>query len=358
LLRSVTLADSGFPLIEVAGSAYEMGYQHGAQAAELIERYIRWIETLTDTPRAGLATRAMAFAPLMQALSPSLMDEVHGLADGACISLGEAMLCQVRVETAHIPLAKTGDYRSEGGCTLFALTGSATADGQPLAGQNLDLEPEYADIAILLHVRPNDGRPRALMLTFAGQVGYNGMNQYGLAHFNASLYDYEWRLATPRQLLRRVMLEKRTVGECVDLLARQRACSAANIVLCDGQGNLADVEIRPEGIALFTGDHPDCRLHTNHYLTAEFAAYESGFVPDSRRRLARLQELVQQDWGNITMDTLKAMLADHQGGPAGICRHGASDWHSIAGCIAEPATGRLHVRRGYGCLGTWQAYEV
>jgi isopenicillin-N N-acyltransferase-like protein len=349
LLRSVTLADSDFPLIEVAGSSYEMGYQHGTQAAELIERHIRWITKLTGMPRASLAGRAMGFAPLVQALSPSLMDEVHGLADGACISLGEALLCQVRAEAAHI---------SEGGCTVFALTGSATADGQPLAGQNLDLEPEYADIAILLHVKPNDGRPRALMLTFAGQVGYNGMNQYGLAHFNASLYDYEWRLAAPRQLLRRVMLEKRTVGECVDLLARQRACSAANIVLCDGQGHLADVEIRPEGIALFTGDHPDCRLHTNHYLTAEFAAYESGFVPDSRPRLARLRELVQQNWGNIGVDTLKAMLADHQGSPAGICRHGASGWHSIAGCIAEPAKGRLHVRHGYGCLGAWQGYEV
>ena len=29
-----------FPLIEVSGSPYEMGYQHGAQAADLVKKYL------------------------------------------------------------------------------------------------------------------------------------------------------------------------------------------------------------------------------------------------------------------------------------------------------------------------------
>ena len=40
-----------FRLIEVSGSSYEMGYQHGAQAAELVERYLRWIEKLSGKTR-------------------------------------------------------------------------------------------------------------------------------------------------------------------------------------------------------------------------------------------------------------------------------------------------------------------
>jgi hypothetical protein len=55
---------------------------------------------------------------------------------------------------------------------------------------------------------------------------------------------------------------------------------------------------------------------------------------------------------------LKTILADHAGDPSGICRHGATGWHSISGYIAEPAKGLFHVRRGHGCLGTWQTYEV
>jgi hypothetical protein len=55
---------------------------------------------------------------------------------------------------------------------------------------------------------------------------------------------------------------------------------------------------------------------------------------------------------------MKTILADHQGDPAAICRHGADNMISVSGYIAEPDKGLLHVRRGPGCTGTWTAYEV
>jgi hypothetical protein len=327
-----------------------MGYQHGAQAADLIERYLRWIEKLSGFSRDRLCRQAMAFWPLLETLSPLFGEEVRGLAAGADISFEEALLCQVRTEAAQV---------GQGGCTAFALTGSATADHHPLAGQNQDLEPEFAEVAILLRVTPSDGRPRALMFTFAGQLGYAGMNQHGLAHFNNALFGYHWQFGLPRQPLKRVMLEQQTVGQCVELLSRHPTCSAANAVLVDGQGSIADVEIRPEETALFQDDHPDIRLHTNHYLTDRFARYEPHTLPDSFLRLARLKLLIKENWGQITVDTLKTILADHYDRPEhAICRHGATGWHSISGYIAEPTQGLFHVRRGHGCTGTWQTYEV
>lgn len=338
-----------FPLIEVSGSAYELGYQHGVQVPELIQRYILWIEELTGLSREVLGRRALAFIPGLEALSPSFVEEVRGLAAGAGISFAEAMLCQVRTEAAQV---------NEGGCTAFAMTGSATADGQTLAGQNQDLEPEFAEVAILLRVTPDDGRPKNLMFTFAGQLGYAGLNQYGVALFNTALYGYRWRPGLPRQPLKRVILEKQTVAESVELLGRQRVCSAANLTLCDGQGHIADVELRPDGIAPFYDDHPDYCLHTNHYLTERFARYETNTLPDSVIRLARLRAFIKENWGKITVETMQQILADHHSDTAGICRHGATGWHSISGYIAEPAKGVLHVRRGHGCSGRWQAYEI
>lgn len=349
------MGDAGFPLVEVAGSSYEMGYQHGAQAAGLIRRYIGWISRLTGLSLDVLGHNALAFLPILQDFSPAFVDEVRGLANGAGISFEQALLCQVRGEAARV--SETVSSWPDEGCTAFAFTGSATADGQPLTGQNQDLEPEFEDLAIMLRVRPNDGRPQALMFTFAGQLGYAGMNEHGLAHFNNALFDYAWRLALPRQPLKRVLLEQRTVADCVALLARWRVCSAANAVLCDRTG-IADLEMRPEGIAIFHGEHPDARLHTNHYLTPEFAAFETHTVADSPARLDRLAELVGAAWGRITAETVKGWLADHAGDPGGICRHGAYGWHTIAGYIAEPAKGLFHVRRGHGCSRTWKIYEV
>ncbi len=338
-----------FPLVEVSGSSYDMGYQHGAQAAALVQRYLLWIERLTGKSRDVLCRNAMNFWPLCEALSPAFAEEIKGLAAGAEISLEEAVLCQARAEAAQMP---------DGACTAFALTRTATADGRTLAGQNQDLESEYADVAMLLRVKPADGRPRAMMFTFAGQLGYSGMNEYGLAHFANALYDFTWKPGLPHYPLKRVMLEQRTIQDCVGLLARHRTCSAANVMLCDGSGNIGAVEVRPEGIAQFQDKHPDACLHANHYLTEEFAGHETGFLPDSCPRLDRMQTLVQQHWGAITVDTIKEMLADHENDPGGICRHGAVEMHSISGYIAEPEKRLFHVRRGHGCLGSWTAYEV
>ena len=50
-------AEHTFPLIHVAGTAYELGYQHGAQAADLIRRYLLLIERVTGRPRDRLCQR-------------------------------------------------------------------------------------------------------------------------------------------------------------------------------------------------------------------------------------------------------------------------------------------------------------
>ena len=338
-----------FPLIEVAGSSYQMGLQHGQKARDLIRKYLVWVEKLTGKPLDLLCQNALRFEYPIKTLSPKYMEEVHGLADGAGISLGEAMLCQVRSEASRIP---------ERACTAFALKGEATAYGDLLLGQNQDLEPEFADVAIILRVCPNDSRPRALMFSFAGQLGYSGLNQFGVAHFCNALYGFDWRPGVPHYPLKRILLEQRTVGDSLELIRQHPVCSAANLVLGDGCGTIADIEIRPDGVAPTDDGHGDLRLHTNHYLSGRFKPLTSDVLPDSAARLDRMRTLVRKAWGTITVDTLKEFLADHEGDPAAICRHGANNLHSISGYIADPAKGLLHIRRGHGCVGTWTTYCV
>lgn len=338
-----------FPLIEVSGSAFEMGRQHGRQAAPLIQRYLRWIDKITGKPRDLLQRNAMRFLPVIKKLSPLYIDEVMGLAEGAGIPLSDAMLCQTRAEAARM---------WEGGCTAFAITRSGTADGAPIAGQNQDLEAEYADVAIILKVRPNDGRPAAVMFTFAGQLGYAGINQHGVCNFVNALYNFQWQPGLPSYPVRRATLEQRSVSACLDLLKTTRTCSAFNLVLADGAGAIADVEIRPNAITPFNDDNPHRRLHTNHYITPAFSQFEDNHLPDSAPRLLRTRQLIQKHWGKITVDTMKEILSDHEGNPAAICRHGDAAMHSISGYIAEPAHRRLHVRRGHGCTGHWSVYTV
>jgi hypothetical protein len=332
-----------------------MGYQHGEQAGALVKQYVRLIAKLTGAPLHSLCAGAAVYLPLLENLSPAFVAEVRGLADGAGITIEEALLCQVRGTAARVPVE---------GCTAFAVTGSATADGGTLGAQNIDHEPEYADIMVLLWVKPDDGRPEALMPTVAGQLGYQGMNEWGLAHFSNGLFDYEWQMGLPHYPLKRLLLEQRAVADGIALMANNRTCTAGNVLLCDGQGHLGDVEYRPEGISVCAGQWPDAVLHTNHYLSEAFSVHETHSVVDSRARLGRLRELLREDWGQITVDTVQQILADHQGDPCAICRHGGTPgerfggYHSVAGLIAEPDKRLLHVRRGHGCLGFWRSYDL
>lgn len=83
-------------------------------------------------------------------------------------------------------------------------------------------------------------------------------------------------------------------------------------------------------------------------------------LPEEVRGLEVLghHRLVGEACGEISVDALKVLMADHEGDPEAICRHGAGGTYSIAGYNAAAAAGRFHVRRGHGCTVTWTAYEV
>jgi len=340
---------SPFPLVQAYGTSYQMGRQHGEQAAGLIRRYLLLIERVTGQPRDALCRNALHFLPRIEALSPPFVEEIRGLAEGAGVTFEEALLCQVRGEAAQV---------WEGGCTAFALRGQATADGSLLIGQNQDMIPEFEEVSIVLRLAPSDGRPRALLYTFAGQLGYFGMNQFGVCNYANSLYDYRWQPGLAHYPLKRVAMEQRDVPSCVSLFRSHRVCSAANTLLGDGTGQMANLEIRAEGVAIYPGEHPDAIVHTNHYLSADYRALETGSLPDSFARHQRMSDLVREHWGRITVERLQEMLADHQNDPTAICRHGGGGWHSTSGHIAEPQKGILHIRRGHGCLGWWETYQV
>lgn len=337
-----------FPLIEVKGDARQMGRQHGEQAGPLIHRYLAWIEKSCGRPRDELAVGALRLLPFIERLSPRYIEEIRGLAEGAALSFEEALLCQVRGEAARA---------APDGCTAFALRGAATVDGAPLAGQNQDLPPEFGDLGIVLHIKPSDGRPRAMTFTFAGQLGYMGTNQHGVSHFANGL-NGPWCPGLPHYPLKRVLLEQPDIDACLNILHLHPVSSCANMVFCDGQGRVADTEIAPGRVLLQGEEDADVRLHTNHWLHPEFAAAQPAYADESRLRLERIRALVHQHWGALDVGCLQEILADHQGDPGAICRHGEGGTHSVAGYIAEPAKGLFHVRRGHGCSGTWRSYKV
>ena len=365
VLKRCSLASQSIPVIKVQGAPYRRGLAHGRKCGDLIQRYPeillqvmrleagwRALDANACLPdRDGLLARAMKFLPSLDAFAPHLVEEVRGIADGAGLSFAEALLVNVRAEVMGLT---TPDQF----CTAFALGRSATANRSVLSGQNLDQHPLNRDLMIILHVEP-DGGPAMLMCTFAGLVGYPGINSMGVSFFQNALSTKSWRAhAMPHYFFKRALLEQADVHGCLSLAKRAQVCSSANYVLTDREGTLSDLEMTPDGMVSLEPDN-DILVHTNHFRSSTLIPEEAllQIIPDSTRRMARMEQLLSSRRGRITLDDSKNALADHQDSPVAICRHQASV-ETIAAIVAEPEQGLLHVAAGQPCSSEFVTYSL
>jgi len=346
-----------FPLIKVAGSPYEMGYQHGQACEDRIRRFIQLIiEGATggdSTRRQDVLNRTKVFQPLFEEYCPNLVEEVRGLAVGARISFEEALLLQIRGEINSV--------RAE--CTAYVISKEGTASGEIIIGQNSDMTPIMEELGIVLHLTPEKGT-NIMMWTFGGHLGYHGMNSAGVAHFaNALSGGPDWRIGLPHYPVKRRMLEQTTVAECLRLLDKTQVCSSGNYVLAGACKTITDVELTPEGYDTLDDAGEGFIVHTNHFLTKRFASPDTDALSsqDSFQRLEQLKTLVKNEYGSITVESIKRFLSDHKNPPISICRHlneqnrGSK---TVASLIAEPESGRFHVCFGNPCENKYQTYEI
>jgi isopenicillin-N N-acyltransferase-like protein len=353
------------PVIRIRGTPYQRGFQHGRACGDLIRRYpdvlsealqleATWRALDVNRPipnRDDLINRAIAFIPSLKTFAPQLLEEVRGIADGARLPFAEVLLANVRAEVMGIAT-------TEALCTAFAVGRSATARGDILSGQNLDQHPLNRELMIMLHVEPDNG-PAILMCSFAGLVGYPGINGRGLSFFQNALSTKTWLpSAMPHYFLKRVLLEQSTIAECLSVLERAKVCSSANYVLTDRNGALCDIELTPDGLARID-PAKDVIVHTNHFRSPRLARFDALLptIPDSAERAPRMEALLAKRRGKIDIDYLKAVLADHEHPQTGICRH-QMQVETIASIIAEPEQGRLHVAAGHPCRTEFVTYSL
>lgn len=339
------------PLFHATGSAQELGRLHGEQAKLKIKAFLAWLCESLDVKEDELARRALRFRSLFEAHCPHLLEEVHGLADGAGINRDLALACQLRGEL--------GATVSEG-CTTFVVGPRGTADGNVLIGQTSDMPAEMREFCYVLHLEPDD-RPETIMWTFGGMVGYHGLNSHGVAHFANSLGGGPaWKFALSHYPLKRLILEQPDLDSVRRLMSQVPVCSNGNYVLCDGNRNILDVELTPEGPLTIEDSGEGFLAHSNHYLCSPHNC-QSNFdqsLPDSFARLDRIRQLISEEFGSLTCPAMQNILADHAGHPVSICRHphdGPGDdilpasGRTVAAIVAEPNRGRFHLCFGNPC---------
>ncbi|MFJ6618290.1 C45 family autoproteolytic acyltransferase/hydrolase [Kitasatospora sp. NPDC091335] len=274
---------NGAPLLELSGPPHTRGFAHGRALAGRLRGFLddslARLGHLSDRPMDldALRPSIAAHREVVATTLPDLAEEVDGLAAGAGIERDEAWLLQLRRELLGYSRVTAGD------CTTYA-----SVRGGPVLAQTVDLNGNLDDqIAVLAVSGP---RHRSLVLSFAGLLGYLGVNDAGIAVGLNLVLGGEWEPGVPPYLaIRHVLDSADSVDHAVELLCGLPLASSRSFTVCGEERAVCVESLGRERSVLEDADP----AHTNHFLDARFAGRDEINVfakNSSRRRLDAVRE--------------------------------------------------------------------
>ncbi len=280
--------------VRAAGTHHQLGLQHGRQMAEAIhafleDRLARLVPLMDEHAMGDLGARVAAHARIIERVLPSMAEEVHGLAQGAAISVEQAYLLQLRREL-------TGFHRlpAQGDCTTFA---RLAPGGAGTVAQTIDLNGDMTPELSTLELTHTDGSQLA-MASFTGLLGYLGVNDRGLAIGLNLVLAGDWQPGIPGYMVIRHLLDRAdSVDEALEVLQGLPRASSRALTLCDGR-RLVTAEYTPDEVHLLEGT---ALCHANHLLHPALLA-DDAINPFSRTSSLRRQRACEERLQALPVD--------------------------------------------------------
>ena len=283
-----TIADVN--VVTCAGAPRQIGEQHGeALRGAIADGLARWAAVIASThgvdADAYIAefVQGTDFLPAIRCWTPSLLDEIDGIARGSGQPWDWIFACNLLDE--EWTWASGRHPGPAPGCTT---AGFAPPNGPPVLAQTMDINNFHDGAQALLRVRRDDG-PDLLMFTRAGMIGLTGCNADGLAVVVNNLDVLPSSGAgLPVAFAIRGILDRRSLADAVAFLGDAPHATGQHYGLASPAG-LASVEAWATGVT--ANSNPGSRLlHTNHPLTTEPAA------ADAERRFGRSRTRERLDY--------------------------------------------------------------
>jgi hypothetical protein len=336
-------APTGTPrVVVVYGSNYEMGYQYGFQAADLIYHNLALFKSrlLQAYGEETLYKDMKVWAYYLEKYDPYLKDWLMGIRAGcqekgfdvsyldlvALTCYPAEMWCRPNIpypeEVGMGGYVTTSAQKTipEGyhSCTAVAAAGSATKDGKPVVAITKMVPREVMQTLILIAF-PKDGYA-FIANPYAGAVVQNsGMNSEGFAWvLTAILGPPIWGVVTEVYFHYLTQYCASPAQAIEYLKSTPRAGVTGTFVMSDAEGNLCVFEsnsqvyaVRTPGVA---GEKRTFLVQTNHFIHPELQAYNI-IVPkiawkDSLYRYATAWEYMSAaaEKGIIDFDFIKNMF--------------------------------------------------
>lgn len=349
--------------VAASGTPREIGLTHGRALAAPLRAFLddglARLNHLTREPLtlSGLLPSIAAYRAVIEPALPDLAEEVAGLAEGAGISADEAWLLQLRREVIGYHQVSTG-----GDCTTYARTGGPVPGGAATAGpvlaQTVDLNANLDTHIGVLRIARTGSPRRSLVLSFAGLLGYLGLNSDGLAVGINLVTDGQWRPGVSPYLAVRHLLDTAgDVDQALKVLAGLPLASSRSLMLCDSE-RAVYAEICGNDIRV-TEPASGRAVHTNHYLHGDFVPFDRQSAADRVSSDLRL-EAAERGLAALAPDAdAEEHFAVLSRPPLCIAEHGdIRVERTVAAAVLFPAQGRLHLRPGDPSRSATRVFSV
>lgn len=339
------MADRPIRLLELQGSATDVGRAHGETYAEEIREYTEervrlsgegtWSSSL---PREEVLDLAEACLPAHEAYDPELHAEMLGLAEGAGISPAEAVIVGGFTDFIDTVKAIGGSPAPEDSCTA-ALVPPDAGGGEPWLAQTWDMHDTATPYIVMLRTRVT-GRPEALVFTTVGCLGQIGMNDAGICVGINNLTAADGKVGVTWPFVVRKALAQTTIADALACVTDADLAGGHNFLLLDRDGRGYDVEAMPTATHVVEL-HDEPLVHTNHCLGEVTEAVQGPRaavrIASTESRYARAVELL----GKRPIDerSLMAMTRDEEA----ICERSEPPYHveSCGATVMRPRSGEL-----------------
>lgn len=341
-------------VVRVAGTPYQRGAQMGEAFAEATDRSVdfnRRYLARHDIDRGLLKSLLAPYLEAATAIVPHLVDQLHGIADGAGQPFLDIFLANAFEEVYGVIELGTLTPVSLERCTDVVLR----SDGRTLLGHN---EQWYAgdDGAVGLVLEVSDDGPAVLAPMVAGTLPLVGMNEHGAAFGTMSLSASDERVGVPRALVARGLLDAHDPADALDRATPEGRAGGYSYLCAFPGGDACVIETTAT-----TAARLDLTVHTNHSLDPTVAEMACAPSAGSRSRLARAQTL--SETATATVKGMTTLLADHAAEGQHICVHPDPDEGDEASTIlfamvCESETRSMWLARGHPCTAPFERFTL
>ncbi len=328
------------PIIILSGSNYEMGYQYGQQAGDLIEiaKNAEWAAALQRLSREKVNHEIKAIQYYIRKFTPEAIDQIKGIADGATaaghsVSYADVLLLNCRLPDpvkTPFPADAEKEIVPPKGCSVCSAWGSATRDGKLIGMDSHDIGDALFQLIIVAF--PDNGN-HYICGAQAGEIGDHFlMNNKGLFVGNSggggsprdsdTGYGLSWACSLPH-----LVRFASSAEEARDMLLPWKINIPENFHFVDVKGNAFVVEKTSAIQAVRKpGDfgETDFLFSTNNYLvekmrvtkTGDFIGKHGGYgVHTAIPRNMLLWDMLHNYHGKVDVDFIQMVLRFPGDGP-------------------------------------------